>query len=95
MLILYARNAFTGKETFRATLAAVWICINGLLLIRLAWSGQFQMRVLPVAGVAALVVTCAGLAAERLVARFSHRAFMILISLLLLLSGGVTLFRAV
>ncbi|MEZ5277162.1 MAG: sulfite exporter TauE/SafE family protein [Opitutaceae bacterium] len=94
VLILYARNAFTQKETFRATLAAVWICINALLLIRLAWSGQFQMRVLPAAAMATLVVMGAGLAAERLVARFSHRAFMILISLLLLLSGLVTLFRA-
>jgi uncharacterized membrane protein YfcA len=93
LLILYARNALTRKESFRSTLAAVWIVINALLLVRMAWGGDLQARVLPAALVAGLVVLLVGLIAERLVARFSQRGFLILISSLLLVSGVVTIGR--
>lgn len=93
LLILYARNALAAKESFRSTLAAVWVVINALLLARMAWSGDLQSRVLPTALVVGVVVILTGLAAEHLVARFSQRAFLVLISVLLLLSGAVTIVR--
>ena len=95
LLILYARNALHGKETFRATLAMVWVSINSLLLLRLALSGNFEIRVLPAAACGTVAVVVAGLTAEVLVAKFSQRAFMLLISFLLILSGTVTLVRSV
>jgi len=94
LLILYARNALNRKESFRSTLAAVWALLNSLLLLWMAWSSQLQSRVLPTALIAGVVVIIAGLSAERLVARFSQRAFMILISVLLLISGIATIARA-
>lgn len=93
LLILYARNALAEKESFRSTLAAVWLVINVLLLARMGMSGDLQSRVLPAALVVGVVVILAGVAAEHLVARFSQRAFLILISVLLLVSGVVTIVR--
>lgn len=93
LLILYARNALVQKESFRSTLAAVWVVINILLLVRMAASGDLQSRVLPTALIVGVVVILAGVAAEHLVARFSQRAFLILISVLLLVSGAVTIVR--
>jgi len=95
LLILYARRALTHKESFRATLALVWVVINALLFLRLILFDQLDPRVLPAAAVGSIAVIAAGLTVEVLVARFSQRAFMMLISFLLILSGAVTLVRSV
>jgi uncharacterized membrane protein YfcA len=95
LLILYARNALSGKESFRGTLAMAWVTIDSLLLLQLGLGGHLEFRVLPTAAVGSLAVIGVGLTVEALVARFSQRAFMLLISFLLILSGSVTLVRNV
>ncbi len=95
LLILYARNALSGKETFRATLAMAWVTIDTVLLLQLALGGHLEARILPAVAVGSLAVIGVGLTVEVLVARVSQRAFMLLISFLLILSGTVTLVRSV
>jgi uncharacterized membrane protein YfcA len=94
-LILYARNALRAKESFRATLAMVWLVIDILLLAQLGLSGHLGFRVLPAVACGAVAVMTVGLTVEYLVTKFSQRAFMLLISFLLILSGAVTLLRSV
>jgi uncharacterized membrane protein YfcA len=93
LLILYARSELPNKQALRATLAMVWIVIDLLLLLRLVLSGHFELRVLPAAAFGSVAVVAAGLVVETLVGKFSQRAFMLLISFLLILSGTVTLVR--
>lgn len=87
LLVVYAAQTLTDKERFRATMAAVWVVLNAVMLVQMAVCGGFTTRALAL-GAAGVVPLAAAVAIGTWVGRrVGQRAFMTLTYLLLLVSG--------
>ena len=94
-VVIYAQHTFTRKEPFRATLCTFWVVLNTPLIF-----GFFRMEplthdgwVLTLVGVP--LVFLANWWANRVALRMSQQRFMVFVSILLVISGVVTVAKVV
>lgn len=91
LLVVYAALAFPEKREFRATLSAVWVVLNGVMVVRHLAQGYFTQEVLLLAA-AALVPMVLGVALGGVLhKRLRQKPFMALTYALLIISGILVL----
>ncbi len=89
LLVVYAADVLKDKDEFRATVAAVWVVLNGALICTEVMEHMFTPE-LTVSALAACVPALAGVAVgNRLHRRIGKQAFMKVTYVLLLISGVI------
>ena len=91
LLIAYLARRLDKKEEFRATISAVWIFLNGILLMIQIFQGQWNAELLKVQLISIPFLLCGMFIGSVLYRHMSQRVFMI-ITYILLLIAAVTLF---
>ena len=91
LLIVYASEALQDKEEFRATVSAVWIVLNGIMLARDINSGVFKGgNTLSLMWISLAVLVLALFIGNLIEHKMNKRAFM-LVSYILMIISGVSL----
>lgn len=87
LLVIYAGDKFRHISQFRATLSAVWIILNSIILVTDIVQGSFtkQTTTLTLLGVAVLVAAI--LIGNKLAKKLSKKAFLIITYILMVISG--------
>ncbi len=93
MLVYVLGRELHDKARFRATLSAIWLVLNGLLVANLVSAGDLGERSL--ANSAVLLLSLAGglVLGERAHARIDEARFRVAVYALLLLAGSSLLVR--
>lgn len=92
-LVVYAQHTLKRKAAFRATLALLWVFLNGFLLTAVLAQGRLDSATLKLFAVSVPPVLMAGWAGQRIARRMSEKRFGELVAVLLIISGCVTLAR--
>lgn len=87
LLVVYAAQTLPDKDEFRSTMAAVWVPLNAVLLIQLAWSGGVDQQTAALSAIALIPLAAAVAVGGWIGGRISQRSFMTLTYLLLAISG--------
>ena len=91
LLIVYAAEEIQEKEEFRATVSAVWIVLNGIMLVRDINAGSFKNeQTLSLMWISLAVLVLALFIGNLIEHKMNKRAFM-LISYILMIISGVSL----
>lgn len=93
-LVIYARHNLPRKEVFRSTLSLFWVTANLLPIVGWVRDGGVDARVLALLAWLAPTALVSAWAGERAAGRVSQAAFGRLVTVLLLVSGAVTLHKA-
>lgn len=92
LLVIYSASKIKDKHAFRATVAAVWVGLNSVLLVQQLWAGQIDLSLSGLT-IAACVPALIGLVlGNRLHERISQAVFLRLTYVLLLISGILCFF---
>lgn len=87
LLVTYASAKIKDKEHFRATLSAVWIVLNTVIMFGDIRQGYFTLKLLPTLAVSLLLLVAAMFAGEKIAKKMNKNVFMILSYILMLYSG--------
>ena len=87
LLVTYAGRKLTDKQEFRATLSAVWIVLNGLMIFSDAFNGYFDAPTLKLLALSLPVLAAAVVIGNLIADKLSKKAFLILSYALMLISG--------
>ncbi|MBQ6118168.1 MAG: sulfite exporter TauE/SafE family protein [Clostridia bacterium] len=87
LIVSYASVRLKENNAFRATLSAVWIVLNTILMITDAVAGSFHKDVLLLTGVCLIVLIAAIVIGNRIAAKMSRKAFLLLTYALMVVSG--------
>lgn len=88
LLVVYAAMALRGKDEFRATVSAVWVVLNTVMLATQLAQGQVTARCLTLTAVALPALAFAVALGGALQRRLDQRRFLTLSYALLLVSGA-------
>jgi hypothetical protein len=92
-VVIAARHILPAKESFRGTIFVFWIFLDVVVLIGLAWHASLkQPLLLAVLGLPCMIA--GSYVGERLSRRISQNAFARMVALLLVVSGLMTIGRA-
>jgi uncharacterized membrane protein YfcA len=91
LTVFVASRTLPNKSTFRATLAAIWVLLNVLLLPRLWLDGTLSLQTLPLSALMLLPLGLGILAGEWVHHRLAEETFRRVVSVLLLAAGGTLL----
>ena len=91
LIVSYASVKLKETNAFRATLSAVWIVLNTILMATDAFAGSFNGEILILTAVCLAVLFGAILIGNRVAAKMSKKAFLLLTYALMVISG-VSLF---
>lgn len=86
-LVIYAGGKMKDKDEFRATLFAVWIVLNTIILIEDIALGNITVQLLPVTAAACAALVLAVIAGNALYKKMSKKVFLCLTYALMLISG--------
>lgn len=92
LLVVYAADAISEKNKFRATVSAVWVVLNTILLLEQVKQGSCSRQTILVSLFSLLPLAAAFVLGNRLHERIPQAAFLKLTYVLLLLSGFMVLF---
>lgn len=87
LIVSYAGVKLKETNTFRATLSAVWIVLNTILMITDAVAGSFNKDILLLTGVCLIVLAAAVVIGNRIADKMSKKAFLLLTYALMVISG--------
>lgn len=87
LIVSYASVRLKETNEFRATLSAVWIVLNGILLAADAFGGSFGGETLVLSGLSLAVLAAALLLGNLIASKMKRNAFLILTYALMLISG--------
>ncbi|MBI2889819.1 MAG: sulfite exporter TauE/SafE family protein [Nitrospirae bacterium] len=90
LVVYYASRRMAEKGAFRATLAALWLCLNTVLIATHAFSGALGRAALTQAALLVPAVAAGILAGEVLHRRVPEQAFRVVVQVLLI-GVGVSL----
>ncbi len=94
LAVFVAGRELTDKARFRATLSALWLCLNAALLAGYAWEGAVGAASLPTT-LALVPALFGGLwLGDRLHARVPERAFRVGVYVMLFAAGASLVLRA-
>lgn len=92
LLVVYATMKLPNKDEFRATLAPVWLILNGMMLVTHVTSGEFSYRCLVLFLLCIVPVLLSTKIGNWLHQRISQPVFLRITYVLLLLSGILAIF---
>jgi len=95
LLVVYVLHRFTRKEPFRATLAAVWVVLGAVLLVTYLALGSFTPRAVVIGLIVLPPVLLGNWLGQRVAARLRQGVFVQIVALVLVMSGVITVLRAV
>ena len=87
LIVSYASVKLKENNAFRATLSAVWIVLNTILMVTDAVSGNFNKEILLLTAVCLVVLVAAIVIGNRVAAKMSRKAFLLLTYALMIISG--------
>lgn len=87
LLVTYASRQLEDMQVFRATLSAVWIVLNSIILFSDVKNGYFDQHVLLLLLVSLVVLIAAILLGNLIAKKMSKKAFLILSYALMFISG--------
>ena len=87
LIVSYAGVKLKETNAFRATLSAVWIVLNTILMITDAAAGSFNKDFLLLTGACLIVLAAAVVIGNRIADRMSKKAFLLLTYALMIVSG--------
>lgn len=93
LLIIYASKKFKEREQFRATLSAVWIVLNSIIMVSDISTGLFNSDLLLVAGLSVLILIGAIAIGNILAKKMNNTVFMIITYILMGISGASLLIK--
>lgn len=93
LLIIYIADRLPKKENFRATLSAIWMVLDGILLVTQLIAGDWSLPLLKTQLIALPVLVAAMIIGSILYKKMSQRLFMIITYILLLISGVSLFFK--
>lgn len=91
LLVIYAVAVLKDKSVIRATLAPVWIVLNGMMLARNVMEGEVDAGILRLTGICVVPVVFALLLGQMLHKRIKQEFFVKLTYVLLVISGCMLL----
>lgn len=89
LAVYVAGRELPDPARFRGTLSALWLLLNGVLVIGYLWSGALTARSLPLAGICGAGLAIGLVVGEVLHRRLDRRVFTVLVYVLLLIAGGL------
>lgn len=87
LLVSYAASKMKDKQTFRATLSAVWIVLNSVIMFTNIHDGLFTKKLLPQLGISLVLLIGAVFIGERIAKKMNKDVFLVLSYALMLISG--------
>ena len=87
LLVIYMAERLDDKTAFRSTLSAVWVILNGILLVTQIFSGDIKGEVAINQLIALPVLFLAMYIGSVLFKRMEQRTFLIITYILLIISG--------
>ncbi|OON95980.1 MAG: hypothetical protein ATN32_06745 [Candidatus Epulonipiscium fishelsonii] len=87
LLVIYAITVFKDKDRFRATLALIWVVLNGIMLITHIRQDYFNPQVCMLTLISVLVALLSVKIGNKLHHKINQQVFLQITYLLLLLSG--------
>lgn len=87
LIVSYASVKLKETNAFRATLSAVWIVLNTILMVTDAVAGSFNGEILLLTAVCLAVLVGAVVLGNRIASRMSRKAFLLLTYGLMVISG--------
>ena len=93
LLIIHMAGRLRRKEEFRATLSAVWIFLNGILLITQLIAGSWTLDLLRIQLIALPVLFLAMFVGTLLYRRMNQKIFTVITYVLLVISGISLFFK--
>lgn len=87
LLVLYADRTLKDKQEFRTTLSAVWIVLNGLILVNDALAGYFVPSTVTALAFGMIALLAAALVGNLIARKLSRKVFMVITYILMLVSG--------
>lgn len=87
LLVVYAVSVLKDKETFRATIAPVWVILNGILCVSHYQSGYYTTETLVATGFSLIPLLLSIAAGNILYKKINQGQFLRLTYILLLIAG--------
>ena len=87
LLVTYAAARMKDKQQFRATLSAVWIVLNSIIMFSNIHDGMLTLKLLPQLGISLVLLAGAVIIGEKIARKMNKDVFMILSYALMLISG--------
>jgi uncharacterized protein len=94
LAVFVSSRTLSDKSAFRATLAALWVVLNVLLLPRLWLDGTVSLATLPVSALMLAPLVLGIIAGEWVHHRLDEARFRRVVAMLLLVAGGTLLFTS-
>ena len=91
LLVTYASAKIKDTKRFRATLSAVWIVLNSIILFADIKDGYFTPKIIPNLTICMALLILALAVGEKLAKKMSKNVFLVL-SYFLMFDSGVSLF---
>lgn len=92
LLVVYSAAKIKDKHAFRATVAAVWVGLNSMMLVQQLWAGQIDLQLSGLTLAACIPALIGLVLGNRLHERISQTVFLRLTYVLLLISGILCFF---
>ena len=92
LLVVYSAAKIKDKHAFRATVAAVWVGLNSMMLVQQLWAGQIDLQLSGLTLAACIPALIGLVLGNRLHERISQTGFLRLTYVLLLISGILCFF---
>lgn len=92
LLVTYIASKIQDKQEFRATLSAVWIVLNSVILVSDVAEGRFTLQLMPMLAVSLVLLVGAVIAGEKIAKKMNKEVFMIVSYALMLISGASLIF---
>lgn len=87
LLVIYATFVFKDKVEFRATIAPVWVVLNGMLFFVYYFDGWVTTQNMTLVGINCIPLVIATIWGNRLQAKMNQQTFLKLTYVLLIISG--------
>ena len=94
LIVYYAGRALTDKSRFRATLSALWLVLNSVLVCTYAFRGQLTQETLTLSALLVPALLFGVIVGERVHGRVPERPFRLSVFALLFFAGAVLTTRA-
>lgn len=87
LLVTYAAAKIKDTEKFRATLSAVWVVLNSIILVSDIKDGVFFKSTITLTAISVIILVAAIFIGNFLSSKMSKKAFLILTYILMFISG--------
>ena len=93
-LVLYAADAIKDKKEFRATVSTVWTVLNLYMIFNMYRANMYTAHVVKLSAISIVPVFLAIFIGSRINKTINQAAFLKLVYVLLMISGGLLLLNA-